>query len=107
MEPEAQKRAESPSCEFPNGWRGSSEDVTAVGLDYEPDEAMVRQLNSSPKRWVVTYIRPGQGDLPVGNCRLHTEDCRYLRPTTARPYTGKRLATPAELASQSPCSVCG
>ena len=55
--------------------------------------------------YVVTYIRGGR-DLPLGNCRLHTANCRYLRATTAKPYTGKRVATPAELRSQPRCRVC-
>jgi hypothetical protein len=58
------------------------------------------------KNYVVTYIRPGKPDLPVGKCVLHEPNCRYLRPTSARPYTGKRLATPQELRTQPKCRVC-
>jgi hypothetical protein len=58
------------------------------------------------KDHVITYIRPGKPDLPLGNCRLHEATCRYLQPTAARPYTGSRKATRAELASQPRCKVC-
>jgi len=65
-------------------------------------------MTSKAKVYVVTYVDPTRGqDLPLGSCRLHTADCRYLRPTAARPHTGKRHATPHELATQQPCKVCG
>jgi hypothetical protein len=64
--------------------------------------------SSNPKVYVVTYIAPARGqDLPLGSCRLHAADCRYLRPTAARPYTGKRRATARERATQQRCKVCG
>jgi len=53
------------------------------------------------KDHVATY--PG---LPLGECRLHEQDCRHLRPTSVRPQTGSRRATPLELATQPHCKVC-
>ena len=71
--------------------------ATLVGMaKYDP-----RQM----KIWLVTYIRNGV-DFPIGSCVLHRADCRYLRPTRARPFTGKRVATPAELQTQDKCVVC-
>jgi hypothetical protein len=59
------------------------------------------------KEWVVTYIDPATGkDLPLGECRLHEPTCRYLRPTPARPHTGRRKATTQELRTQARCKVC-
>jgi transcriptional regulator with XRE-family HTH domain len=70
--------------------------------DRQPDH----DRRSKVKDHVVTYIRPGKPDLPLGSCVLHEPSCRYLKPTPSRPYTGSRKATPAELASQPRCRVC-
>jgi len=67
--------------------------------------AVMTTTNARAQIWVVTYIRGGV-DLRLGNYKLYTADCRYLQPTTARPHTGKRPATPAELQTQDRCLVC-
>jgi hypothetical protein len=38
------------------------------------------------KNQIVTYIKPGQRDLPSTGLKLHNPHCRMLRPTTARPH---------------------
>lgn len=58
------------------------------------------------KEYVVTYEPPGRPALKLGDCRLHEPTCRYLKPTPARPYTGRRKATPQELRTQPRCKVC-
>jgi hypothetical protein len=58
------------------------------------------------KKYLVTYKKPGQDDLPSEGLMLHEPDCRYLKPTAARPYTGSREATKEELAKHPKCKVC-
>jgi len=53
------------------------------------------------KNRIVTYP-----NLRVGNCVLHEPNCRYLKPTSSRPYTGSRKATAKELRTQPKCKVC-
>jgi hypothetical protein len=58
------------------------------------------------KNQIVTYIKPGQRDLPSTGLKLHNPHCRMLRPTTARPHTGRRTATREEMRTHEPCRLC-
>src|SRR4051812_30439634 len=63
--------------------------LLAGGIGFTLDDASDERTDQV-KNYVVTYQRPGKPDLPLGNCKLHAPDCRYLKPTRSRPYTGGR-----------------
>jgi hypothetical protein len=58
------------------------------------------------KKWVVTYNNPNGRALPLGDCKRHEKNCRHLQPSTNKPHTAMRPATPAEMLSQEECKVC-
>ena len=58
------------------------------------------------KNQIVTYIKPGQRDLPTTGLKLHNPGCRMLRKTAARPYTVPRTATKQEMLTHEQCRLC-